>query len=527
MSKQGGLNRRQAAAVLGASAAVLAAGRASGATRPVAHTRYGSVRGGDDAGIKVFKGIRYGADTAPRRFQAPLAPEHWSGVREATAFGPASPQQRGEAHQSEDCLFLNVWTPGLRDNRRRAVMVYVHGGAYSGGSGSSPLYDGVKLCQRGDVVVVTLNHRLNAFGYCSLARIGGADFADSGNAGQLDLVLALKWVRDNIAEFGGDPGRIMVFGQSGGGAKIATLMAMPAATGLFHRGATMSGQQVTASGPLNAQKRTEAYMRQLGIAADHVADMRTAPMQHLIEAQSVTDPVLGFGGVYFGPVLDFKNLMRHPFYPDAAPQGLTIPMVQGNVHDETRGFIGTDRSMFSYSWEQVIEHLPSQMRIDTDPAYVVAAYREHFPQMSPSDVYFAASTAARSWRGQVIEAEERAKAGAPAYVYQVNFRSPREGGIFGAPHTMDIGLSFGNLGAEGSFTGTGADAEAVSHQLQQAFIALAKTGDPNCDAIPHWAPYTLPTRETMIVDTQFAMENNPRQWEREFFAKIPYIQPGT
>src|SRR5262249_20009366 len=337
------------------AAAASLATPASATARPVAHTRYGGVRGVDDGGIKVFKGIRYGADTAPRRFQAPLPPEHWSGVRDATAYGPASPQGRGEAHQSEDCLFLNVWTPGLRDNRRRAVMVYIHGGAYSGGSGSSPLYDGVKLSQRGDVVVVTLNHRLNAFGYCSLARIGDASFADSGNAGQLDLVLALKWVRDNIAEFGGDPARVMVFGQSGGGAKIATLMAMPGAAGLFHRATTMSGQQVTASGPLNAQKRTEAYMRQLGVTS--AAAMRTIPVQHMIEAQSVTDPVLGFGGVYFGPVLDFRNLMRHPFYPNAAPQGCAIPMMQGNVHDETRGFIGTDRSMFSYSWDDVIAHL--------------------------------------------------------------------------------------------------------------------------------------------------------------------------
>ena len=197
------------------------------------------------------------------------------------------------------------------------------------------------------------------------------------------------------------------------------------------------------------------------------------------------------------------------------------------MYDETRGFVGTDRTVFNLTWDQVIQRLPGQMRIDIDPAYVVRSYREHFPDMSPSDVYFAASTAARSWRGQVIEAEERAKAGAPAYVYQVNYKSPREGGIFGAPHTMDIGLSFGNFDAEGSYTGTGPDAEAASHQLQQAFIALAKSGNPNCDAIPHWAPYTLPTRETMIADTHFRMENNPRGWEREFFAKIPYIQPGT
>src|SRR5262249_35612401 len=179
------------------AAAASLATPASATARPVAHTRYGGVRGVDDGGIKVFKGIRYGADTASRRFMAPLPPERWSGARDALEYGAASPQGRGEAHQSEDCLFLNVWTPGLRDNRRRAVMVYIHGGAYSGGSGSSPLYDGVKLCQRGDVVVVTLNHRLNAFGYCYLARVGDATFADSGNAGQLGPVPALQWGGDH------------------------------------------------------------------------------------------------------------------------------------------------------------------------------------------------------------------------------------------------------------------------------------------------------------------------------------------
>src|SRR5215831_12161583 len=227
---------------------------------PIATTRHGKVRGFIDQGINVFKGIRYGADTSKRRFMPPLAPEAWKDVLDATEYGPASPQGRINEKTSEDCLFLNVWTPALRDNAKRAVMFYIHGGAYSSGSGSSPLYDGVRLCHRSDVVVVTVNHRLNLFGYLSLARFGIADFADSGNAGQLDLVLALQWVRDNIAEFGGDPNKVMIFGQSGGGAKIATLMAMQGASGLFHRAATMSGQQVTASGPLNAAKRTQTFL---------------------------------------------------------------------------------------------------------------------------------------------------------------------------------------------------------------------------------------------------------------------------
>src|SRR5690606_28526148 len=216
-----------------------------------------------------------------------------------------------EPNQSEDCLFLNVWTPGV-DAGRRPVMVYIHGGGYSSGSGSAALYDGTRLATRGDVVVVTLNHRLNALGYAYLARLADG-FEDSGNVGQLDLILALRWVRDNIGAFGGDPDRVMLFGQSGGGAKIATLMAMPAARGLFHCAATMSGQQVTASGPLNATVRAEAWLKALGLTPDRAQEAATLPVERLLEAQTQTDPVLGFGGVYFGPVLDFRHLPRHPF----------------------------------------------------------------------------------------------------------------------------------------------------------------------------------------------------------------------
>jgi para-nitrobenzyl esterase len=282
---------------------------------PIAATRSGKVRGYVDNGINVFKGIRYGADTTKRRFMPPLPPAPWSEVRDALISGPASPQQSGPSQPaSEDCLFLNVWTPGLRDNHKRAVMFYIHGGAYSNGSGSSPLYDGVRLCRRGDVVVVTVNHRLNSFGYLYLARLGGAELADSGNAGQLDLVLALEWVRDNISEFGGDPKRVMLFGQSGGGAKIATLMAMPAAKGLFHRAATMSGQQVTASGPLNATLRTRAVLDTLKLPLERAPEIRTVPAERLLEAIGVRDPVLPFGSVSFAPVLDERSLKRHPFY---------------------------------------------------------------------------------------------------------------------------------------------------------------------------------------------------------------------
>ncbi len=487
------------------------------ATAPVARTRHGRVRGAQTGSVMAFKGVRYGAPSV--RFAAPRLPQAWRGVADALAYGAACPQQGFDSDtQSEDCLFLNIWTPAL--GGRRPVMVYIHGGAYNTGSGSSPITDGTRLAAYGDVVVVTLNHRLNALGYCYLARLASG-FEDSGNAGQLDLILALEWVRDNIANFGGDPGCVTVFGQSGGGAKIATLMAMPAATGLFHRAATMSGQQVTASGPLNATQRAEAYLQALNLTPGTVDQIRTLPASQLVQALTLTDPILGFGSLYFGPVVDQRNLRRHPFYPDAAPQSLHIPMMIGNTRDETRGFVGSNRSLFTLTWEEVPSRLASAMRVDILPETVVAEYRRLYPHYSPSDVYFAASTAARSWRGALIELEERARAGSPAYAYQLDWRAPAEGGIFGAPHTLDIPLVFGNLEASDWIGAPTSEAETVSRTMMDVLLRFARTGDPG------WAPYTLGERATMIFDNRSRVENDPRRAERELFAKAPYVQPGT
>jgi para-nitrobenzyl esterase len=356
------------------------------------------------------------------------------------------------------------------------------------------------------------------FGYAYLAAHG---LPDSGNTGQLDLILALQWVRDNIINFGGDPTCVTVFGQSGGGAKIATLMAMPAAAGLFHRAATMSGQQVTASGPQNASRRTDALLDALGLNAESARDITALPAERLVEALTPTDPVLGYGSLYFGPVLDQRHSLRHPFYPDAAPQSLGVPMMIGNTHDETRGFIGADRAIFNLSWDDLPARLAGAMRLDILPSHVVETYRRLYPNASPSDVYFAASTASRSWRGALIELEERARAGAPAYAYQLDWRAPAEGGIFGAPHTLDIPLVFGNLEASDWIGARTPEAEPMSRTVMDAFIRFAHTGGPG------WAPYTLPARPTMIFDNASRAEDDPRREERELFARVPYVQPGT
>jgi para-nitrobenzyl esterase len=491
---------------------------------PAVRTTAGRVRGFIDEDLQVFRGIRYGTDTGPRRFQPPLPAQPWRGIVETREFGPASPQGGSEANQSEDCLFLNVLAPRARPVRPRPVIVYIHGGAYSSGSGSSPLYDGSALCRRGDVVVVTVNHRLNLFGYLYLP-----GFPDSGNAGMLDLVLALRWVRDNIAAFGGDPACVTLLGQSGGGAKIATLMAVREASGLFHRAATMSGQQLTASGPLHATGRTRALLEKLGLPPQRVAELATMPAKDLQRAHVATvDPYIGRGACYMGPVLDERTLTRHPFYPDAPPQSAGIPMMIGNTRDETRSLIGRgDASAWAVSWEELPRKVEQELRVDISGDLVVAEYRRLYPQYSASDVLFSATTAGRSWRAAIVEAELRAQQGSPAYAYQLDWGSPGDGGKWGAFHTLDIPLMFGTLTAPGSLTGDGEPARRVSATMQLALLSFARTGDPNYTGLARWEPYTLPRRQTMVFDVESRLADDPRGAERRLFEKVPFIQQGS
>lgn len=553
------MNRRDFLKCATTAALTTSAGKVLGQSEshPIVRTTSGAVRGQVRDGIAFFLGIPYGADTRQTRFQPPILPKPWSYVRDAFVWGDRAPQLTGngmtsragqrsdtdtyrlpadEGAASEDCLHLNVWTPSpnSRGHQRRPVLFYIHGGAYNGGTVNSALYDGTRLCKRGDVVVVTVNHRLNAFGFLYLAGVTHDPvYADSGNAGMLDLVLALRWVKDNIAAFGGDPTRVTIFGQSGGGAKCATLMAMPSAHGLFHRVMTMSGQQVTAAPQSIATARARDFLTKLGFSEISGEDLRSSldkvSLEHLQAAARVSSAWL--------PVVDGRALPRDPFSPDAPPLSDDVPMILGNTHDETRGLIGGSQpALFSLTWDDVPSALQKSVGAflgEVKPQEVVDHYREWYPQYSPSDVFFAAATAFRSWPGQVIEAERRASSPAQkrTWVYQMDWSSPVAGGRFGAPHTVDIPFFFDNLAlAPGMIGATPEDiqhAQPLATAMSQTLIMYARNGDPNHPDLPHWPAYELTQRPTMIWNLPPHIVNDPRRNERELAARAHYRQPGT
>ena len=492
--------------------------QAASAAGPVAITRAGRVRGCVESGINVFKGIPYGADTAGRRFQAPLSHDPWEGVRDAVGFGSESPQptvnpdgsNAGElVHQGEDCLNLNVWTPALRDGQKRPVLVYLHGGGFDGGSGESA--NGLFLSKRGDVVVITVNHRLNGFGYLYLAGLGGPEFADSGNAGMLDLVLALHWVRDNAAEFGGDPANVTLFGQSGGAAKCAVLMAMPAARGLFQHAWAMSGPMLSGLRPDQATAQARAVLKKLGIPLDRVDAIKTVPMRALVAAMD---------GGNWAPVTDREVLPRDPFSPDASPLSADIPLVLGTTHDEMHSLLARLPALGALTWQSLPKALESLRPPDTSytASEILDEYRRLYPDYSPSDVFLAARTASRLWIGIVAESERRAAQAAPTYDYCVNW----PGGL-NAVHAIDLPLVFNDIDSN-ALTESAAGAHALADLMSDSLVAFARTGNPNTSALPHWPQFNVKKRPTMVFDLPPRVENDPRADERRIFASA--VTPG-
>lgn len=518
--------------VLRASLAGLAlpyAGRshAQAAEPPIATTAHGKVRGAEDNGIRIFKGIPYA--TAPR-FTAPLAPRPWSGVRDALAFGPMCPQARGplgslfaswtfDKEMSEDCQILNVWTPGLRDKVKRPVMVWLHGGDFTSLSGSRNVFDGTRLCRKGDVVVVTLNHRLNVFGYLQLGELAPA-FPDAGNAGMLDIVAALKWVQEHIAEFGGDPGNVTIFGQSGGGGKVSTLMAMPAARGLFHKAIVQSGSYY-----LQAMSATEGT--RLAVALLTALDMKPAdapslaslPMERLVDG--LVKAMRGPAKANYRPVVDGRNLPAGPWAPGAPAISAHIPMIIGTTATEMTLLTGS-RNPDTFSLDDAgLRKRLSAWFLDEDIDKVIGAFRATRPGATPSDLFFAIDTDKAMREGAWWQAERKAAQNdAPVWLYELDWTTPVDGGKWGSPHSLDLAMVFDNVALSASMVGTGPQAQAVADQMSGAWLAFARGGHPNTALAPQWPAYRLADRATMVFDVRSRIVSDFRGDERSLLAGL-------
>lgn len=517
---------------LSAAAALAPTAIASRRTDPIVETQAGKIRGYEEGSIKVFKGIPYGADTATTRFKPPAAPRLWRGIRDATEYGAQSPQAPRSAAgpgalltswaipqaQSEDCLSLNVWTPGIRDHKKRPVMFWIHGGGFVSGSGARTVYEGDRLARRGDVVVVTVNHRLNVFGYLCLAEFA-EELADSGNVGQHDLIVALRWVRENIGEFGGDPGNVTVFGESGGGAKICTLLAMEGARGLFHRAIIQSGPMIRAAEPDAATATGSRALAALGITRANIDRLRSVTTKELLGALAkITEE-----GLFrtLAPVVDGRGLSRHPFSPDAPAISAGVPVLIGHTATESRFLVGRDPQNFQLEWEQLpdrlLPHLPGA-NIDD----VISDFRNLMPHACASDIFFEVTNQMLMVRNVLLVADRKSSQhAAPVYLYELTLETEVDGGKWKSPHTIDVPLVFDNVARSGSMFGDTPDVQTVADAMSNAWIAFARSGDPNTAKLPQWPAYDA-TRPTMQFNVESKVARNPAGRQAEILRNVGY-----
>jgi len=496
-------------------------------SRPVVETIAGKVRGYSARGILTFKGIPYAGSTAgPNRFMPPTKPQSWSGIRSSMYYGQVCPQgartgwkndeesfmfEWDDGQPGEDCLRVNVWTPAA-DNRERPVMVWLHGGGFSAGSGQElKAYDGESIARRGDVVLVSLNHRLNIFGDLNLSKYG-QEYASSANVGMLDLVVALEWVRDNIASFGGDPGDVMIFGQSGGGSKVSTLMAMPSAKGLFHKAAIESGSSLRQSTPEDSEKLAAAVLEVLGLSRAQVSKLRDVPLEKLAEVQgealrkAFPRSVIPGGGGGWRPTPDGRILPSQPFDPVAPAISAGIPLLVGTVlNEQTHGINHPEYEEMTK--DEVLRR--ARERFNDRAEAVIAAYQKLYPKAKPFDV-LSVAFAAQSRQNCVTQAERQvALAGAPVYTFWFTWQTPVLDGRPRAFHCSELPFVFNNTDRAAAMTGGGSEARELGGRMSDAWIAFTRKGDPNHPGLPKWPSFTAKEGALMVFDNKCEVRMNP------------------
>jgi len=506
----------------------------------VVGTSAGRVRGAVYQGVYSFKGIPYGADTGgANRFQPPK-PVQWSGVLDTYDYGPSAPQDHGPAspvphmawmgetcRQSENCLVLNVFTASLDDTDRLPVMVWFHGGGFMVGTASAAGTDGSNLARRG-VVLVSLNHRLNLFGHLYLGERETGKFADSGNVGMLDVVAALRWVKDNIECFGGDPDNVTIFGASGGGSKVGILMAIPRAQGLFHRAIVQSASSMLRVATLeDAERNTHYFLRELNLNQSNFESLSETPAERLLEARR--NAVIAAGKVdNYRPVADGRSLPVHPFDGAASDVSAQVPLMLGWCETEQRLRFSLSPVEFQQSEEQARARVAAFLGISLPEAEtLIDVYRSGRPMETPGDI-MALIYGDHRYRRTVTRAAElkSQRCGAPVYLYMVSWKTPVLGGLLRSPHSLCMPFVFSNVDLAAGLVGTAADRYLLQEEMSGAWVKFAQSGNPNYQWLPTWKPYSAAERSTMVFDRSTRLIKDPAPEERIALENCPSYAPA-
>ena len=509
----------------------------------LADTKYGTVKGYILRDIYYFPGIPYGADTSgPNRFMPPKAPAPWDDVFPAVWWGNSAPQimenRYANVYQSfcdhwnyddvsEDCLRLNVFTPAVNDGKKRPVLLWLHGGGFTNGNGiEQDGYNGENFARRGDMVFVSVNHRLGPLGFSNLAAAGGEKYASSGNIGMLDLVAALEWIRDNITNFGGDPENVTIIGQSGGGAKVTTLTAMPSAMGLFHKAVVLSGAGVRSGDKDYSEKLGLYILKEAGLNKNEVDKLQEMPwMQYYLLANRAAavlakeeGPGEGIMRRGFNPIVDGVVLPQHPYYPEPTPLAADVPMIICSTMNEISPS-RNDSKLEDVTFDQVKDFVKERAGFGRgfgdNSGEVVDAYAKAFPDKKPVEIW---SMIMGNRQGVIALADSKVRQPAPVYIAWFCWQPPLFDNRMRAFHCSDICHWFYNTDLMLTHTGGGERPRKLSEKMNGALLQFMKTGNPDGGGLPPWPRYTTENGETMVLDDVSKVENDP---DREARKSLP------